>query len=228
MSEASTHPPPWSGGSTRRGARSSTTRLLVASTSTTDPRARSDAPPGRCPPFTSAPRAPSATSRRAARRASATVSIRSPTSASASGTLAVTSVARGRSSVARTRTALAPSRRPLPAVGWRTGSTTSGNRGCFRSQAATARTLPADPSAPVFTTCTPWPRETSSSWRARRRDATGYDPASPAVDWTVRTAATAHPNTLAAANARRSAAMPAPPPGSRPEIVSAVGVRMVS
>ena len=67
-------------------------------------------------------------------------------------------------------------------------------------------------------------RITSATCAASSRAGTSRTRRSPAVDCTVSTAAAAQPKAPAAANARRSAAMPAPPPGSRPPIASAQGM----
>ena len=93
---------------------------------------------------------------------------------------------------------------------------------------ATASTFARVPRAPTFTARTRWWRSTSTACRVTSLAGTAWTLFTPAVDCTVRMATAAHPNAPAAAKARRSATIPAPPPGSSPPMASAQGraVRM--
>jgi hypothetical protein len=84
----------------------------------------------------------------------------------------------------------------------------------------------SEPSAPVFIARTSMSASTSTACARTTAPATGCAAASPRVDCTVSTAHAAAPHAPAARNPLRSAAIPAPPHGSRPAIASATsGVR---
>ena len=78
-------------------------------------------------------------------------------------------------------------------------------------------------SIPVFAASTPMSEKTASSWATTNAGGTSWTAVTPVVFCAVSATIADMPCTPAAANAFRSAWMPAPPPLSEPAIVNALG-----
>ena len=132
----------------------------------------------------------------------------------------MTTVASGKMRVTSASTASSrSSRAPDDAI--ITGSTTSGTARSA-STPATASMICFENSIPVFAASTPMSENTASSWATTNSAGNSCTAATPTVFWAVSATIADVPYTPAAANAFRSAWMPAPPPLSDPAIVSAL------
>ena len=103
-----------------------------------------------------------------------------------------------------------------------TGSTTSGTR-CASRKSATVSIIRAEKSIPVFAASTPMSSKTASSCAVTNSGGSSWIAVTPAVFCAVSATIALIPWQPAAANAFRSAWMPAPPPESDEAIVSARG-----
>ena len=99
-----------------------------------------------------------------------------------------------------------------------TGSTTSGS-GCSSTQSATASMIEPEKSIPVFAASIPMSPATASSCARTNHGGTSWTAVTSRVFCAVRATIADMPWTPAAANAFRSAWIPAPPPESEPAIV---------
>src|SRR3954449_6124908 len=166
-----------------------------------------------CPPVTRAAGAPSCTS--ASARSSGGPS--DSTSDRASSRFGVTTVASGKSRATRTSRASSSSNR-APELASMTGSTTSGI-GCSSSQSATVSMIEREKSIPVFAASIPMSPATASSCAPTNHAGTSCTAVTSRVFCAVSATIADMPWTPAAANAFRSAWIPAPPPESEPAIV---------
>src|SRR3954470_138902 len=171
-----------------------------------------------CPPVTSAARAPSRTSASASSAGGAS----EPVSARASSRLGVTTFASGKSRRTSTSTASSSSSR-APELVTMTGSTTRGS-GCSSSQSATVSMIAREKSIPVFAASIPMSPATASSCARTNHGGTSWMAVTSRVFCAVRATIADMPWTPAAANAFRSAWIPAPPPESEPAIEMQRGI----
>ena len=172
-----------------------------------------------CPPVTSAAGAPSATSASASSAGDAPDDVK----ARASIRFGVTTVASGNSRSTSVSTASSASSL-APELATITGSTTSGI-GCSSSQSATASMVAREKSIPVFAASMPMSPATASSCARTNHAGTSCTAATSRVFCAVRATIADIPWTPAAANAFRSAWIPAPPPESEPAIVMQRGIK---
>ncbi len=141
----------------------------------------------------------------------------------------MTTVARGSSSsTSAPRASGASSSAPDSAT--ITGSSTTGTRppGCSPSSSsawATASIVATDPSMPILTASTPMSCATARTWARIISGSIACTPVTPTVFWAVIAVIAVIPWTPQAANALRSAWIPAPPPESDPAIESTHGIR---
>ena len=182
-------------------------------------RRRGGRPAGRpWPPVTITAGAPSSWSRSASRDRLKPVPA---VSASASGRFGVMTVARG--NIRATNASTASSRRSrAPELATITGSTTSGT-GCSSTKPATVSMIGAEKSIPVLAASTPMSEKTAWSWARTNSGGTSSTSVTPTVFCAVRATIAVEPWQPAAANAFRSAWIPAPPPESEPAIVKQRG-----
>ena len=99
-----------------------------------------------------------------------------------------------------------------------TGSTTSGS-GCSSSQSATVSMIAREKSIPVFAASIPMSPATASSCARTNHGGTSWTAVTSRVFCAVSATIADMPWAPAAANAFRSAWIPAPPPESEPAIV---------
>src|SRR4051812_29197371 len=145
-----------------------------------------------------------------------------PESSAASGRFGVTRVASGRMRSRSDATASAASRR-WPCFETNTGSTTSFGIPTAATVSATAFTIGAEASIPVFAASTPMSCATARICAATVSGAISWNPETPVVFCTVTAVIAVVAKTPKAPNVLRSAWMPAPPPESDPAIDSARG-----
>ena len=138
-------------------------------------------------------------------------------SASASGRFGVTTVASGNSRATSASTASSSSSF-APELATITGSTTSGT-GCASRKSATVSISSREKSIPVFAASTPMSSKTASSCAPTKPGGSSWTAVTPDVFCAVSATIALMPWQPAAANAFRSAWMPAPPPESEPAIV---------
>ena len=109
-----------------------------------------------------------------------------------------------------------------------TGSTTIGRAGLSArssaSASATASIVSVDPSIPTLTASTPMSRATDRTWARIISGETASIASTPTVFCAVIAVIAVIPWTRQAANALRSAWIPAPPPESEPAIDSTRGI----
>ena len=107
-----------------------------------------------------------------------------------------------------------------------TGSSTTGVPAASRSSdAATAWMVATVPSMPILTASTPMSSVTALTWATMTSGEIACTALTPRVFWAVIAVIAVMPCTPQAANAFRSAWMPAPPPESEPAIESTHGGR---
>ncbi len=99
-----------------------------------------------------------------------------------------------------------------------TGSTTSG-KSVRASHSATASMIGFEKSIPVLAASTPMSSATASSWAVMKSAGSSWMARTPTVLWAVRATIADIPWQPAAANALRSACIPAPPPESEVAMV---------
>ena len=126
-------------------------------------------------------------------------------------------VARGKRWRTRVETASSRSRR-APDDATMTGSTTSG-KWVSASHSATTSMIGAENSMPVLAASTPMSSSTASSWARMKWPGSSWIARTPTVLWAVRATRADIPWHPAAANALRSAWIPAPPPESEVAMV---------
>src|SRR5580704_5859958 len=148
----------------------------------------------------------------------------SPVSVLASGRLGVTTVAFG-SSVSISAPRASGSSRTAPDSDTITGSRTTGVAcGSASSSArATASIVARSPSIPILTASTPMSSWTARTWAKMISGGIAWTAVTPTVFCAVIAVIAVIPCTPQAANALRSAWMPAPPPESLPAIESTLG-----
>ena len=105
-----------------------------------------------------------------------------------------------------------------------TGSTTSGT-GCSSRKSATVSISGREKSIPVFAASTPTSSNTASSWAVTNAGGSSWTSVTATVFWAVSATSADMPWQPAAANAFRSAWMPAPPPESDVAIVRHRGIK---